>query len=403
MQPHRDEKRHPAPTSEKDGTEPGTTTPGPLHFALDATPGSWVAAQRRGDRDAIRQAVDLTIELVRIADVAGIESIWLLEDPDGWDAFAVLGAMARATERIRLGTGVTNPYYRHPALLAASVATLDLLSDGRAFLGLGRGQAEWYEQALGIKVGKPVRALRESFGLLGQWWSSEMRATSAHAATEFAVDDWERVFRPIQARVPVYLAAVGPLALKLAGECTDGVLFNDLSSIRFMREAIRTVRDAASAKGRDPATLSFYARAAVTVTSDPEAYYERRKSTVVAIHVLPGMERLLESPGWDTARIIADVRQAMRTGETLRRGGGFGDLRRAGDLDTAKRAIPTALMRELVVAGTVQEVRARLAQFQEIGITHVFLGAPGPSATVDSLGEMLRELGGGTDLSECPP
>ncbi|MDQ3655615.1 MAG: LLM class flavin-dependent oxidoreductase [Chloroflexota bacterium] len=385
--------RHPAPTPEEDGGEPGTTSTGPLHFALDASPSSWAAAQRRGDRHAIRQAVDRTIELARIADVAGIESIWLLEDPDGWDAFAVLGAMARATERIRLGTGVTNPYYRHPALLAASVATLDLLSDGRAFLGLGRGQAEWYERSLGMKVGKPVRALRESFGLLRQWWSPGMRATSEDADTEFAIDDWERVFRPLQSRMPVYLAAVGPLALKLAGECADGVLFNDLSSIQFMREAIRTVRDAASASGRDPATLSFYARASVTITSDPEALYERRKSTIAAIHVLPGMERLLESPGWDTARIIADVRRAMRTAETLDRGGGFGDLRRAGDLDAAKRAIPTGLMHELVVAGSVEEVRARLAQFQEIGITHVFLTNQGSSATVESLGQLLRDLG----------
>src|SRR5665648_511493 len=113
------------------GSEPGMTVSLKLKFALDAGPGQWAAAQRRDDRAAVRQAVDRTIELARIADAAGIESIWLLEDPDGWDAFAVLGAMARATARIRLGTGVTSPYYRHPSLLAASVSTLDLLSDGR--------------------------------------------------------------------------------------------------------------------------------------------------------------------------------------------------------------------------------------------------------------------------------
>lgn len=371
------------------------TGPLTLKFALDAAPGRWASAQRRGERDAVRQAVDRTVELARIADAAGIESIWLLEDPDGWDAFAVLGAMARATERVRLGTGVTSPYYRHPSLLAASVSTLDMLSDGRAFLGLGRGQAEWYERSLGIPVGQPVRALRETFGLLGQWWSPDMRATSANSATEFAVADWERVFRPVQSHVPVYLAAVGPLALRLAGQLADGVLFNDLSSITFMREAIRTVRASASAGGRDPATLSFYARAGVTITSDPEAVYERRKGTVAAIHVLPGMEKLLESPGFDTARIVADVRQAMRTEETLARGGGFGHLRRAGNLDAAKRAIPTDLMRELVVAGSVADVRERLARFAAIGITHVFLAAQGASVTVESLGELLSNLGSG--------
>lgn len=365
-----------------------------MRFALDANPGPWAAAQRQGDRVAVRQAVTRTIELARIADAAGVESIWLLEDPDGWDAFAVLGAMARATERIRLGTGVANPYYRHPALLAASVSTLDLLSGGRAFLGLGRGQAEWYERSLGMKVGKPVRVLGETFDLLRQWWSPGMRATSAPTATEFAVNDWERVFRPLQPHVPVYLAAVGPLALKLAGERVDGVVFNDLSSVQFMREAIATVREAASASGRDPGALSFYARAAVTVTSDPEALYERRKATVAAIHVLPGMERLLQSPGWDTERIIADVRRAMRTEDVLARGGGFGDLRRAGDLDAAKRAIPTGLMRDLVVAGPVDEVRARLAQFAGIGITHVFLAAQGADVTAESLDRLLSDLSG---------
>ncbi|MBA2469229.1 MAG: LLM class flavin-dependent oxidoreductase, partial [Chloroflexia bacterium] len=345
-----------------------------------------------GGREAARRAVDRTIDLARIADLAGVESIWLLEDPDGWDAFAVLGAMARVTERIRLGTGVTSPYYRHPALLAASMSTLDLLSDGRAFLGLGRGQAEWFEQSLGMTVGKPVRALREAIDLLGQWWSPGMRATSGEAATEFAINDWERVFRPVQPRMPVYLAAVGPLALKLAGELADGVLFNDLSSITFMREAIESVRATASANGRDPAALAFYARTSIAITAEPEALYERRKGTVAAIHVLPGMERLLESPGFDTARIIADVRRAMRTEETLQAGGGFGQLRRAGDLDAAKRAIPNELMRELVVAGTVEEVRRRLRQLREIGITHVFLAAQGPGVTVESLGQLLGDL-----------
>ena len=159
-----------------------------LKFALDVAPGSWAAAQARGDASATKAAIDRTIEIARIADQAGIESIWALEDPDGWDAIAVLTAMARVTDRIRLGTGVTNPYYRHPSLIAASISTLDLLSDGRAFLGLGRGQSEWYEHALGIKVGKPVRAIEETFDLLDQWWSPEMRASSAEGATEYRVN-----------------------------------------------------------------------------------------------------------------------------------------------------------------------------------------------------------------------
>jgi len=363
-----------------------------LKFAFDAAPGQWSAARRRGGREAVGLAVERTIALARLADEAGIESIWALEDPDGWDAFAVLGAMARATERVRLGTGVTNPYYRHPALIAASVTTLDHLSDGRAFLGIGRGQAEWYDRALGIPVGKPARALGEAFELLDQWWSPGMRAASAEDATEFAVDGWERVIRPLQEHVPIYLAAVGPLALKLAGRHADGVLFNDLSSLTYMERSIATVRDAARAAGRRPDRLAFYARSSVTITDDPEALYERRKSTVATIHALPGMERLLESPGFDTERVIADVRAAMRTDQILGDGGGFPDLARGGDLEAAKRAIPDDLMRELVVAGTVPEVRERLRDLEAIGVTHVFLARPGPAATADSVRELIASL-----------
>jgi 5,10-methylenetetrahydromethanopterin reductase len=365
-----------------------------MKFALDAGTGGWSAAQRKGDPATIRAAVDRTVEVARIADKVGIESIWALEDPDGWDAFAVLAAMARDTERVRLGTGVTNPYYRHPSLIAASVTTLDLLSDGRAFLGIGRGQSEWYERALGMRVGKPARALVETIDLLRQWWAPETRASSAQDATEFAVAGWERVIRPIQTHLPVYLAAVGPIALRIAGRHADGVIFNDLSSMDFLRDAIATVREAAREAGRDPDALAFYARAAITVTDNPEALYDRRKATVATIHALPGMERLLTSSRFDTERIIADVRAAMRTDEILAMGGGFPDLRRGGDLEAAKRAIPDDLMADLVVAGTVDEVRERLAAMEAIGITHAFLAAQGPGVTTESLAALLDNLGG---------
>ncbi|HYI24016.1 MAG TPA: LLM class flavin-dependent oxidoreductase [Thermomicrobiales bacterium] len=364
-----------------------------LKFAIDAAPGTWTSALRKDDRAAVRSAVNRTIELARIADAAGIDSIWVMEDPDGWDAFAVLSAMARATKRIRLGTGVTNPYYRHPSLIAASISTVDLLSDGRAFLGLGRGQSEWYETALGMHVGKPVRALPEAIDLLRQWWSPGMRASSPDDTTEFDVNAWERMIRPIQEHVPIYLAAVGPLALNVAGRHADGVLFNDLASIAFMREAIATVREAAEAAGRDPGTISFHARTAIAITNDPASLYERRKSTVASIHTLPGMERLLMSDRFDSERIIADVRAAMRTEEIISAGGGFGDLRRGGDLQAARRAIPNDLMAELVVAGTVEHVRARLAELESIGIDEVFLAAQGPNVTADSLAELIDQLG----------
>jgi len=372
--------------------EPDQTPSSSLAFCLDAGPGQWAKAQGTGERQTYADAVSWTVEMGRIADEAGIDSLWLLEDPDGWDALAVLGAVARQTTRIRLGTGVVNPYYRHPSLIAASMATLDALSDGRAFLGLGRGQPEWYDVALGMDIGSPRHRLEETFGLLRQWWSPEMRASSPEGATELAVHGWERTIRPVQPHLPIYLAAVGPLALRIAARHADGVIFNDLSSLHFMRDAVATVRAEMARVGRDPAGFVVAARSSVTVTDEPERFYEQRKSTVAMIHALPGMERLLESPGYDVGRVIADVRSAMNTNEILGQGGGFGDLRRGGDLEAAKRAIPTSLMEELVVAGPVADVRARLREMHALGITHVFLANPKPGTTADELRDLVASL-----------
>lgn len=362
-----------------------------LAFALDAGPGEWVSARLNG-KTSYRHAVERTIELARIAEQAGVSSWWALEDPDGWDAFALLSAVARETEHLRLGPGVTNPYYRHPSLIAASVATLDALSDGRAFLGLGRGQVEWYQRALGIHVGNPVRALGEAIDLLRQWWTIPSEASSPAGATEYHVDAWKRGIAPVQDHLPIYLAAVGPQALLLAGRKADGVLFNDLASRQFLGEAIATVRTAAIVAGRDPVSLRFFARVALTITDDPAAIYERRKATVAIIHALPGMERLLAAPGFDTAQVIADVRAAMRTDDVLARGGAFVDLREAGDLDAAKRAIPNALMEELVIAGTVPVVRQRLAELQAIGVTDIVLTQQPRDLSVESLSGLLAAI-----------
>lgn len=360
-----------------------------LAFCIDGGPASWASAQRKGDREAIRRAVERTIHTAVVADQAGIDSLWLMEDPDGWDAFAVLGTIARQTEHLRLGTGVVNTYYRHPAQIASSISTLDFLSDGRAFLGLGRGQVEWYENAMGMPPGNPNRRTPEAIDLLRLWWSEEMMAASDPDDTEFAIREWERVIRPLQPRVPIYFAAVGPIAMRIAAEHADGVIFNDLTSLAFMEDQIRNVKVMAEAVGRDPETLTFNARCQVTITDDPEALYERRKSTVATIHALPGMERLLQNDTYDIHAIMRQVRAAMQVDDVLARGGAFAELRRVGDLNAAKAAIPTDLMAELVVAGDVDTVKQLLRKLAEIGVTHVFLAVP---EDTEQLPEIVRQL-----------
>lgn len=363
-----------------------------LRFCVDSGHGVIAGPQGRGDREGVQRAIRDLVAFAIAADRAGVDSFWLAEDPDGWEASQLLSIVAWETERLRVGPGVFNPWYRHPAQTAAAMSTLDAVSDGRAFLGFGRGQTEWYERALGIDARHPVTAMVEAIALLRQWFAEGWTARAGDDAKVFPVREWPRVTGPVQERLPIYLAAVGPQALSVGARHADGIVFNDLASVTFMERSIQEVRAAAEAAGRDPDTLRFFARSAVTITDDPEAVYERRKATVAMIHALPGMERLLETPGYDTDAMIAEVRRTMRTNEVLARGGNFPELRKAGDLEAAKAAIPTGLMRELVVAGPVGAVRERLGQLREIGVTDVFLARPpGEPDVIAGVVDALRD------------
>ena len=366
----------------------------PMRFALALHHASWAKERGSGDSDPVTR----TVESARVAGEAGIDAIWASEDPEGWDSFAILSAVAAVTDRAALGPGVVNPWHRHPNQIASSVATLDRLSGGRAFLGLGRGQVEWYRRALGIPARRPLAALEETIGLLRQWWApphvAGRRDPIAGGNEVFPVRGWERSVSPAQSPPgpPIYLSAVGPRALALAGRLADGILINDFASETFIREAIATVWAAARDAGRDPDRLAVIVRANVRVTNDPEPVLERRKAGLAQIATLPGMDALVRTPGFDTDEIVGRVRQAMRTDETLATGGGFPAMRRAGDLAAARAAIPTALMAELCPVGPLPLVRDRLARLAAMGVTEVTVAPPRPGESAEDYAARLAAL-----------
>lgn len=368
-----------------------------MRFTLDFSHHAWT-------RDRGGDAAARTLATARAADAAGIDAIWVSEDPEGWDAFALLGALAAVTESARLGTSVTSPFPRHPNLLAASVATLDRLSNGRAALGLGRGQVEWHRDALGVDTGEPLVVLRETIALLRAWWAPPHRASSPKGA-HFEVRNWERVVHPVQAHVPLLLAAAGPQALELAAEVCNGVIFNLLTADAFLAEAIPSVREDAAAAGRDPAALVFALRTTVDVVADEAAErkaLDRTKNVFALVATLPGMDRLVATPGFDVAAILDEVRTLTQTEETLASGGGFPALRRRGDLAAAREAIPDALMRELGIVGPLPVVRERLRTLEALGVTHVAVTPPREATSVEAWRDLLSDLRGGVPSPRRP-
>jgi G6PDH family F420-dependent oxidoreductase len=137
--------------------------------------------------------------------------------------WGVLGAIAGATERLRLGTGVTCPIRRiHPAIIAQAAATASLLLPGRFFLGVGAGE-HLNEHIFGDAwPTAPERheMLEEAIEVIRALWSGE---TTTHVGKHFRVDE-ARVFTRPESPPPISVAAGGPEAAELAGRAGDGLI-----------------------------------------------------------------------------------------------------------------------------------------------------------------------------------
>jgi 5,10-methylenetetrahydromethanopterin reductase len=115
----------------------------------------------------------------------------------------MLGLLAGATQKIRLGLGVTNPYTRNPALLAMSAATMDVLSGGRFLLGLGRSERESIEGEMGIHYGSPLERLEESVKSLRRLFKGEPETNPALGVTGITLK-----LKPRSADVPIAVCRI---------------------------------------------------------------------------------------------------------------------------------------------------------------------------------------------------
>lgn len=346
-------------------------------------------------------ARDRLVALARAAEAGGADAIWVTEDPEGWDAFGILTLLATHTSTIRLGTGVTSPLLRHPNQIAAALSTLDIVSQGRAFLGIGRGEPAWYRQGLGVPVpDQPLDGLRRTVDLLRTWWQPPHRVEPVESdAGEivFPVRNWERSIHPFhnpstRSAPRIVIAAAGPKALQLAGEVADGVLFNDLASDSYLGWAIGLVRARASAVGRDPATISFTYGTQALITDDPGPQISRLRYTLALINALPGMDRQLEGAGFNIPPLIDQIRGTLQSDALLIRGGGLQDLRRTGRLAAAAKLVPIALVERLSVIGSASHVQNRLKSLSDLGISSVHVHLPPSGDDPDDLAERVRNL-----------
>ena len=253
----------------------------------------------------------------RMAEDAGFDSIWVTERYFHEETFSMLGYLAARTERIRLGVGVVNPYTRHPALLGMGAATLDRLSGGRMTLGLGRSDADVIAGRMGMDYRAPLSRLRGTVGALRSMWNGE-RVSDQFAGV--SLNNVGLAILPVQDSLPIYLAAIGPRALRLAGEVADGVLLNAYAPVEYIRWAASEVRTAAANAGRDPSSIDITCMLIVRLTDDPDAMLPSLRERVARLIAEPFVgESLLGRGGFDTS-ILSPVRKLIAVRRRIRRG-----------------------------------------------------------------------------------
>lgn len=337
--------------------------------------------------DKIRQMADETlwgIELTpehppdRIASLAaqaeegGFDIAFTSSHYFNRDPFVTCSKIAAATDKLRIGPGVVNPYETHPAKLAAQVATVDEISDGRAVFGVGAGDRSSLSN-LGIERDRPLRRVLETFSVARDLWAGE---TVTHEGT-FTAKDASLNLEPPSETIPVYVGAQGPHMLRMSAKHAEGVLINAAhpADLEWASEQIeRGLEERPDERG----SFESLAFASTSVAGDEEAAREAARPPVAFI-VGGAADPVLE-------RHDIDPDAAAAVSEALER----------GNLTDAFGRVTPEMIDVFCIAGTTEMVANRFEAALEY-VDGIVVGSPlGPDLedAIDRASEALRLASG---------
>ena len=186
--------------------------------------------------------------VAQAAELAGFSAVFVAEGHG--DALALCHPVAAATRSARVGTAIANAALRPPVLAAKTAAQLDHASGGRFILGLGVANTVMNAR-FGLESHPPLAMIAEYVAVVRAVLGG---SPDGHEGRVYRTGMVPLDSPPVRAGLPVYLAALGPQMLELAGRIADGVILNLMSPAQ-AGEAARAVRAAAQAAGRDPASV----------------------------------------------------------------------------------------------------------------------------------------------------
>ncbi|HEV3129048.1 MAG TPA: LLM class flavin-dependent oxidoreductase [Solirubrobacteraceae bacterium] len=297
--------------------------------------------------------------LYRQAEAAGYDDLWSGETANGTDGFTPLTLALGVTERVRLATGVINPFTRGPGVLAQSAAAVQEASQGRFVLGLGASSNVIVERFNELRFERPLAKMR---------WAIDSLRPVLSVPAERGIGGL-RLERPVTHPVPIVLAALRPRMLALAAELADGAFTNflPLSGLEQVVTALRAgEQEAAVEEGSTELVCRFF------LLPMPEAEAINLARLMFAAYgSVPVYANFFRWLGW--AQQLDPMVEAYESG----------DRQRAAEL------APVELMREIFLFGSPEQIKQRLEQFVAGGITTCVLTLMAPPDQIPGLIDAL--------------
>ncbi|GAA3652036.1 LLM class F420-dependent oxidoreductase [Nocardioides ginsengisoli] len=327
-------------------------------------------------------------ELVAAAEDAGFDAIFTAE-AWGSDAFTPLAWWGRGTSRVRLGTSIVQMSGRTPASIAMHALTLDHLTDGRVILGMGVSGPQVVEGWYGVPFSKPLARTREVVSIIRQVLAREAPVTNdgPHHPLPYngpgAVGlgkPLKPIVHPLRADLPIWLGAEGPKNVAQTAEIADGwipIFYTPKSAGMyqpwldegFARPGARRTRD----------DFEIAATCHLQIVENVE------QKQVVIDGMKPFVSLYMGGMGAKEQNFHHQVFTRMGYGELADE---VQELYLSGEKDKATALIPDELVDDMHIIGTPGEVKERVAQWEETGVTTLLLSCR-RAAEIRQVAELL--------------
>lgn len=312
-----------------------------------------------------RQTIERTLQLTTFVDRLSYDHVRVGDHiliPDTGavypNAHTILSAMAVLTKRVRLSTAVTDSYRRHPAEIAQAVATLDVLTSGRAMLGIGAGEVMNLEP-FGIEWVSPVRRLREAVEVIRLLWSATPDKPATYRGRIFQLRDAFLQVSPLQKPTPpIYIGAAGPKTRELAGMIGDGWLPVAVETPKTLKRHLEDVEKGAERSGRRADELDIDVTVYTAISDDFEESYQCVAPSVKGV-LVQQREVLKELTGIEIPESLSLQRMDPTDRSSLEA------------MNELAGKIPRSVVEEVAAFGSPDSCIKKLEEFLKSGATSI--------------------------------